>query len=140
VPLLVEIEKIDAEVSQVSLAKPYHAKAATNDGCYLRSVELTARGLDAFSTYSHPIMKMELPDLTHQDKLLWPPDRHVDYSHVTPTFKPRGADWWKDAQEEDDRKRAEATRLEAEYLQAEGLNRELPAKAADDRRRGIIAL
>jgi hypothetical protein len=94
VPLLAEIEKIDAEVSRVASAKPYHAKAATNDGCYLRSVELTARGLDAFSTYSYPIMKMELPDFLHQDKLLWPPHRPIDWSSVVPVRTHPGAYWW----------------------------------------------
>jgi hypothetical protein len=70
----------------------------------------------------------------------WPPYRYVDYSNVVPKFKSRGADWWKDAQEEDDRKRAEAMRLEAEYLEQQARDRDRVAKAADDRRRGIIAL
>jgi hypothetical protein len=140
VPLLAEIEKIDVEVSQVSLAKPYHAKAATNDGCFLRSVELTARGLDGFGTYGHKIMEIQLPDWEQQNKLMWPPDRHVDYSQVVPTFRHPGGDWWRVKEEEEARKRAEATRHEAEHQQQEGCNRELPARAADDRRRGIIEL
>jgi hypothetical protein len=140
VPLLAEIERIDAEVSQVSLAKPYHAKAATNDGCYLRSVELTARGIDGFGTHGHKIMDIQLPDWEQQNKLMWPPDRHVDYSHIVPVRPHPGADWWKVKEEEEARKRAEAARIEADHQQAEGRNRELPAKAADDRRRGIIAL
>jgi hypothetical protein len=139
-PLLAEIEKIDIEVSQVSSAKPYHAKQANGDGCILRSVELTARGLEGFSSYAHKIMKMELPDLEHQDKLLWPPNRYVDYSNITPVFRHPGANWHEQAQEEVDRKRAEATRLEAELQQQEGRNRDMVAKTADDRMRGIIAL
>jgi hypothetical protein len=107
VPLLAEIEKIDAEVAAVSQAKPYHAKAATNDGCYLRSVELTARGLDVFSTYSHPIMKIELPDFMHQDKLLWPP-APINYAvNVVPVRPHPGAYWWQQQQAENARRRAE---------------------------------
>jgi hypothetical protein len=104
VPLLAEIEKIDAEVAAVSSAKPWHASEANNDGCYLRSVELTARGLDCFSTFSHPIKKMELPDLEHQNKLLWPPPP-INYGvDVVPVRPHPSGEWWQ-AQQEDDAKR-----------------------------------
>lgn len=47
-----------------------------------------------------------------------------------------GAYWWQQQQAEDDRKRAEATRLEAEYLQQQACDG--VARAADDRRRGVV--
>jgi len=141
VPLLAESEKIDAEVAAVSLAKPYHAKAATNDGCFLRSVELTARGLDHFGVYDLKIMQdLKLPSFSEPTKLVWPVQKLPDWSSVVPVFRHPGADWWKVKEEEEARKRAEAARIEAGHQQAEGRNRELPARAADDRRRGIIAL
>lgn len=97
VPLLAEIEKLDAEVSRVLAAKPYHIRTASNDGCYLRSVELTARGLDNFGIGGHEIMKMEMPDWQHPSKQAWPPERHIDYSHVIPVSAKQyqGADWWR---------------------------------------------
>ena len=134
------VPKVETAAAQVSLAKPYHAKAATNDGCYFRSVELTARGADGFGTYGHKIMEIQLPGWEQQTKLMWPPDRHVDYSYIVPVFEHPGADWWRVKEEEEACKRAEATRLEAEYLQQQARDRDRVARAADDRRRGIIAL
>jgi len=65
------------------------------------------------------------------------------------TFHPRlsrlpvrphpGAYWWKAKEEEEARRREEIERREEELRREEGHNRELPAKAADDRRRGITA-
>jgi hypothetical protein len=108
----------------------------------LKSVELTARGLDHFTTNDHEILKvLKMPSWTEPQKLAYPvPTPPFDWSGVVPKFPSKGADWWKDKQAEEDRKRVENTRIEAELQQAEGRNRNLPAKAADDRRRGIIAL
>jgi hypothetical protein len=126
VPLLAESEKIDAEVAAVSSAKPYYAKEASNDGCYLRSVELTARGLDAFSTFSHPIMNMELPDFMHQQKLLWPP-APINYAiNVVPVRPHPGSEWWQQQQAEDDGRRAEDEKRAAALHEEEGRVRNDP--------------
>jgi hypothetical protein len=124
--LLAEIEKLDSEVAAVSQAKPYHAKATNGDGCHLRSVELTARGIDGFGTYGHKIMDIKLPEWQHYDKLLWPPNRQIDWSGVVPvSSKPHsGADWWKPQAQEYADKAAIAERLNAEQQQAEGAARE----------------
>jgi hypothetical protein len=139
--LLLRIETIDREVKRVRSAKPFDAKEANGDGRWLLETELTARGLDDFGVHDLKILQdLKLPNFSEPTKLIWPPHRPIDWSSVVPARPHRGADWWKDAQEEDDRKRAEATRLEAEHQRAEARNRELPARAADERRRGIIAL
>jgi hypothetical protein len=119
VPLFAEIEQLDAEVVAVSAAKPRHASG------YLQSVELTSRGLKNFSVYAHEIMKMKLPDFNDQNKLLWPPNRQVDWSGVVPAFpKHSGADWWKSQQADHADKAAIAERQNSEQQQADGAARE----------------
>ncbi|THD65333.1 MAG: hypothetical protein E7813_15335 [Bradyrhizobium sp.] len=141
IPLLQEIEKIDAEVSKVSSTKPWHAREANGDGCVLRAVELTARGLDGFNPHVIQITEIKLPDWNDRNKLIWPPYRHIDYAALTGGVRPHpGADLRRVKEEEEERKRAEATRLEAELQQQQARDRDRVARAADDRRRGIIAL
>jgi hypothetical protein len=143
ISLLKEIGPLDAEVSKVMAAKPWRAGEASNDGCNLRSVELTARGLNVFSPYDHKITEIKLPDWEYPAKLAWPPPPPpIDYAAIAGVAGARphpSGDWWKVKEEEQARKRAEATRLEAEHLQQQARNRDMVAKAADDRRRGIIA-
>jgi hypothetical protein len=144
VALLTDIEAVDREVQQINTAQsPFQMDGYGYDPKHhsLKSVELTARDRDHFSAYDLQIMKdLKMPSWTEKEKLAYPvPTPPIDWSIVTPKFPSKGADWWKVQQEEEDRKRAEATRIEAELQQAEGRNRELPARAADDRRRGIIA-
>jgi hypothetical protein len=118
VPLLAEIEKLDGEVTRVLASKPHHASG------YLRSVELTARGLKDFSVYAHQIMKMEFPDLNDQNKLLWPPNRQLDYSHTVPVFKHPGAEWWRTQEQDHAAKAAEAEQANSEQQQADAAKRE----------------
>jgi len=120
VPLFAEIERLDSQVVAVLAAKPHHASG------YLRSVELTARGLKNFSTYAHEIMQMKLPDFDRENELLWPPNRQLDYSNTIPVYAKShsGADWWKTQQQDRASKSDEAERLNAEHQQAEGAKRE----------------
>jgi len=133
--------KIDAEVAAVSSAKPYHAREATNDGCNLRCVELIARGLDAFNPHIIQITEIKLPDWNDRNKLSWPPPPPpINYAAIVGVRPHPGADWWKVKEEEEDRKRVAIEKREAELQQQQARNRDMVAKTADDRRRGIIAL
>ena len=94
VDLLLRIEVVDREVERVRSAKPFDAKKANGDGRWLLETELTARGLDHFSTYDLKIMKdIKLPSFSEPTKLAWPPHRPIDWSVVTPVFRHPGADW-----------------------------------------------
>jgi hypothetical protein len=123
--LLSENEKLDAEVARTLAAKPHHVRVAMNDGCYLRSVVLTARGINNFGTYDHKIMDIKLPDWQRPTELLWPPNRQIDWSGVVPAFpKHLGADWWKTQQEDHAEAAAKAEQANAEQQHAEGAKRE----------------
>jgi hypothetical protein len=137
VPLFREIEKLDLEVAAVSQAKPYHTRQSNNDNCHLRSVELTARGLNGFGTSfgfgtDHKIMDIKLPHWQHPTELLWPPNRQLDYSHVVPVVKHPGADWWKTQEQDHGDKAATAERLNVEQQQAEAAKRETRFHNLDD--------
>src|ERR1035437_10087123 len=94
VDLLSRIEVVDREVVRVRSAKPHDAKEANGDGRNLLETELTARGLDHFSTYDLKIMKdIKLPSFSEPTKLAWPPHRPIDWSVVKPVFRHPGADW-----------------------------------------------
>jgi hypothetical protein len=145
VALLLDVEATDREVQQINNAEmPFLTDGYPRDEQrrLLRSVELEARGIHHYGSYDLQIVKdLKVPNFSEPAKLAWPvPKPPVDWSGLVPKFPSKGADWWKDAQAEDDRKRAEATRLEAEYLQQQARDRDRVARAADDRRRGIVAL
>jgi hypothetical protein len=94
VDLLLRIEVVDREVARVRSAKPFDAKEANGDGRWPVETELTARGLDHFSTYDLKIMKdLKLPSFSEPTKLAWPPHRPIDWSSVVPVFRHPGADW-----------------------------------------------
>jgi hypothetical protein len=96
IPLLEEIGAIDAEVAAVLSKKPWHARDATNDGCYLRSVELTARGIEGFGIYDHKITEIKLPDWNDPTKWAWPPPPSpINYAALVQQPRHPGADWWK---------------------------------------------
>jgi hypothetical protein len=134
VPLFTEIEKIDAEVMQVNAAKPYHARAATNDNCHLHSVELTARGFTDFRIGSHKIMDIQLPSFSEPTKVLWPPHRPIDWSGMVPSKPHPGNRWWEVREQEHAEKAAEAEQMNAKHQQGEAERR-----AAVHRARGIIS-
>jgi hypothetical protein len=142
VAMLLEIEGVDQEVKQINTAHmPFLTDGYPHDPHHmlLKSVELTARGLDHFGTYDLQIIKdLKMPNFSEPAKQAWPvPKPPIDWSNVTPKFPSKGADWWKVKEEEEARKRVENTRIEAELQQAEGRNRIQPARAGDDRRNRI---
>jgi hypothetical protein len=98
VALLTDIEDVDCEVRLVETAQmpflsdgyPYDAKHPP-----LKSVELTARGLDHWGNYDLKIMTdLQVPNWNEPKKLSFPvPRPAVDWSGVVPKFPSKGADW-----------------------------------------------
>jgi hypothetical protein len=69
--LLRRIQQVDAEISQVSYAKPGDAP---NDGRRLRSVELEARNMEGFGLHDLSILRdLKLPTWEPGCTLAWPP-------------------------------------------------------------------
>ena len=68
----------------------------------LRGVELTARGLESFSTADPPIAKrVQLPDWAHSARMVWPPPRAFDPASFAPvSFDRRLSAEWGLVQEE----------------------------------------
>ena len=98
VTLLTEIEAVDREVRQVGDAQmPFLTDGYPHDAEHrsLKSVELTARGLDHFGPYDHEILKvLKMPSWTEPQKLAYPvPTPPFDWSGVVPKFPSKGADW-----------------------------------------------
>jgi hypothetical protein len=121
VPLLRQIDQVNAEVSRLCQSKPSRRYEDGDDGRWLSDIPTLA--------------DLKLPDPDKPKKMAWPKPVSYFSPGIVPILGSPGGDWWKAQQAEDARKRAEALRIEAELQQAEGRNRDLPAKAADDRMR-----
>ena len=66
---------VDEEVSRINRSGP------PGEHRRLLGVELTARGLESFSTTDPPIAKgVQLPDWAHSARTVWPPPRPFDPS------------------------------------------------------------
>jgi hypothetical protein len=90
VDLFGSAKAVDEEVSRINgLAPPGEHRR-------LRGVELTARGLESFSTADPPIAKrVQLPDWAHSARMAWPPPRPFDPASFAPASFDRrlSADW-----------------------------------------------
>jgi hypothetical protein len=84
--------EVDEEVSRVNGSAP------PNEHRRLLGVELTARGLESFSTADPPIAKaVQLPDWAHRARMVLPPPRAFDPASFAPVpFDRRlSADWYR---------------------------------------------
>jgi hypothetical protein len=104
----------------------------------LRSVELTARGLDSFTTANPSIAKtMQLPDFEHSAKMAWPPPSTplaVLASQAMPAPPHSGGEWWRGREERAAAQRAEQARVAAYYEDMERQREEREAAEAQARR------
>ncbi len=103
----VDTEAIDAEVSRVNGSAP--------DGEHrrLRGVELTARGLDAFSVENPSIAKaLQLPDFEHSRHMAWPrPEVPLGVRMaLSMSVPPHPGDDWASTAAQDNVRRAENER------------------------------
>jgi hypothetical protein len=130
VELLLDIEATDREVQLVENAKlPFLTDGFPDDPRHrqLKSVELTARGVDHFGSYDLKILKdLKLPSFSEPTKLAWPPYRPVDWSSVVPVRPHPGADWWQAKQAENARGRAEDEKRAEALHEKEGRVRNDP--------------
>jgi hypothetical protein len=98
VELLLEIESVDQEVRLINNAGGPFLQDATNEEKkrypQLKTVELTARGLEHFGPNDLSIMNdLKIPMFAQGPHPAWPPYRPVDWSHVTPSYPRRTANW-----------------------------------------------
>jgi hypothetical protein len=98
VELLLEIEGVDEEVRLINNAGGPFLQDATNEEKkrypQLKTVELTARGLDHFGPNELSIMNdLKVPTFVQGPHPAWPPYRPVDWSSLVPVFRHRDADW-----------------------------------------------
>jgi hypothetical protein len=97
VALLLDVEITDREVQQINAAQmPFLTDGYPHDPHHmqLKSVEMTARGIENFGVYDLEIMKdLKLPMFVKGANPAWPPHRPIDWSHVVRKFPHRGADW-----------------------------------------------
>jgi hypothetical protein len=127
---LVEIfrraEEVDQEVSGVNRSAP------SGELRRLRCVELTARGLEAFSSAIPAICKSaQLPDWADSCKKVWPPPApSIDPSAFMPVLPHPGADWWRDNEARAAERRSEAERVAAHYRAQECAREERENAAA----------
>jgi hypothetical protein len=96
VDLFGSAKALDEEVSRVNGSAP------PGEHRRLRGVELSARGLETFSTADPPIAKgVQLPDWAHSARTVWPPPRPFDPASFAPvSFDRRLSAEWGLVQEE----------------------------------------
>jgi hypothetical protein len=109
VDLLTRIEANDAEISKLHQARPAGMRR------HLRSAELEARNLDAFSRSAPSIVtQLQLPPWDETDAVKWPPPR-LAFGVVMAqgmVFSPHpGADWGQANEERASERRVEQKRL-----------------------------
>jgi hypothetical protein len=122
IPQMVHLERIDAEASRVSAAKPRDAREAANDGRWL------AGGPDdvVINIIRTIMQNLKLPDPEKPDALVWPPYRGINVTSVVPIFQNPGADWWQVKQAENARRRADDEKRAAALREEEGRVRNDP--------------
>ena len=98
------VEALDQECSRIDGVAP------SGEHRRLRGVELTARGLENFSTHNPSItQKLQLPDWANSDRTAWPPPRPSMAAEfamsMMPPYDPRYSADWAAAQKADNVKR-----------------------------------
>jgi len=133
VDLFREAEQVDKDVSRVNAAAP------AGPHRHLKGVELTARGLESFSTSDRPITKLAvLPDYDHSAQTAWPIREVVDWASIAPVQYHPGADWAaarSDAdavQKQPDAVRREQQRIESYYRDQRRLQEERQRREAEE--------
>jgi hypothetical protein len=103
IPQMVHVERIDAEASRVSTAKPRDAREANGDGRWL------AGGPDdiVINTIRTIMQNLKLPDPEKPDALVWPQPVNYFSAGIVPTLPHPGANWHQVKQAENARRRAE---------------------------------
>ncbi len=100
VPLLLDIEEVDAEVRRVNAEAPRDGVTAM----YLCSVEEEARGGETLKLHDLQIMRdLRLPSWEPCSVPVWPPHRPIDPALLAPVAIDRrrySGDWWKVKEEE----------------------------------------
>ena len=121
VPLMLRFERIKAEASRVSAAKPRYARAADAEGCWL------AAGPDD-QLISAITANLKLPDAKKPSELAWPPPPPpIDYSALAAVRPHPGANWYAVNQAEAARRRTEDEKRAEELREEEGRIRNNPA-------------
>ncbi len=127
-----DAEEVDKEVARINGSAP------SGEHRRLRSVELTARGLDSFTTANPSISRsVQLPDWGPSDRMAWPPPSTplaVLASQGMAAPPHSGGEWWRGREERAAAQRAEQARVAAYYENMERQREEREAAEAQARR------